>query len=129
MTKAKTKQPATDPKPTRTLVLVVKPPAHLSPDATAFWNEVVMSYELEGHHLRLLQACAESWDRMQEARKVIAREGMTVPTNAGVKAHPAIAIERDAKQSFSRLLRELDLDFVPGGSSDAKRPPALKSNR
>jgi hypothetical protein len=63
----------------------------------------------------------------QVARKELARDGLTVKTvGGGAKAHPAVAIARDSRIVFARLIRELDLDCeVP----DATRPPALRSNR
>lgn len=105
-----------------------EPPPHLSPASAEWWVEVCREFALESHHLRLLQAAAECWDRLQEARMIIGSEGLTVPTNdGGQKAHPAIAIERDSRLAFARLLRELDLDG--GAASEASRPPALLSNR
>jgi phage terminase small subunit len=68
-------------------------------------------------------------DRMEGARAVIAKEGMTVPTrNDGVKAHPLLAVERDARLALARLIRELDRDAVPP-PSDRCAPPPLRSNR
>lgn len=59
----------------------------------------------------LLQAAAESWDRIQEAREILAREGSIVTDRYGKpKAHPAVGIERDARVVFARLVRELELD-------------------
>jgi P27 family predicted phage terminase small subunit len=89
---------------------------------------VLADYDLEGHHLRLLQSAAETWDRLQQAREMIDRDGLTIQTgDGGLKAHPAVAIERDARLAFARLVRELDLDA--GAPSGSPRPPALGSNR
>lgn len=104
------------------------PPEHLSQSSREWWASVLRDYSLEPHHLRLLQAAAESWDRFQQARETIARDGLTVPTaDGGLKAHPCVAIERDSRLAFARLLRELDLDC--GSPTDTTRPPALASNR
>lgn len=104
-------------------------PEHLSADASRWWLSVVQDYDLEPHHLRLLQSAAEAWDRMQQARTALAKHGGLTFTgaNGDLKAHPAIAIERDARIAFARLVRELDLDAEP--PAERSRPPALYSNR
>lgn len=105
-----------------------EPPPHLTPQTAEWWRTVLKDYELEGHHLRLLQSAAETWDRMQQAREMIDRDGLTVPTgDGGMKAHPCVAIERDTRLAFARLVRELDLDA--GAPAERSRPPALGSNR
>ena len=87
------------------------PPAHLSPDVAAWWNEAVRAYAFEPHHLRLLQAACEAWDRSQLARQAVAADGLTFKDSSGnLKANPAVAIERDARTLFARLVRELNLD-------------------
>jgi P27 family predicted phage terminase small subunit len=104
------------------------PPEHLSPSSRAWWTQVVERYVLEEHHLRLLQLCCEAWDRCQAARAQLEAEGLTVDsTHGGVRPHPCVAIERDARLAVARLVRELDLDVEPPASNDA-RPPALFSN-
>ena len=70
-------------------------------------------YDLESHHQRLLQAACEAWDRLQEAREVLRKEATYVEGRYGVRAHPAVAVERDSRVAFARLLRELDLDGEP----------------
>jgi P27 family predicted phage terminase small subunit len=105
------------------------PPAHLSDDAASWWRSVVADFDLEDHHLRLLQSACEAWDRMQQARQAIADHGSVIATkaNGDLVAHPAIAIERDARIGFARLVRELDLDT--GAPAERSRPPSLGSNR
>lgn len=104
-------------------------PDHLTPASRVWWDSVVKDYDLEAHHLRLLQSAAEAWDRMQQAREALATHGgLTFTTDKGdIKAHPAVAMERDARVAFARLVRELDLDA--GALADAPRPPAIASNR
>lgn len=103
-------------------------PDHLSDASRLWWTEVVADYELEPHHLRLLTLAAESFDRATEAREMIDRDGMVIPTaTGGLKSHPAVAIERDCRLAFARLVRELDLDSVPAPA--ATRPPSLPRYR
>jgi hypothetical protein len=58
----------------------------------------------------------------------LSRDGLTVTgREGGIRAHPSIAVERDSRLAFARLVRELDLDTeVP---SSGHRPPPLRSNR
>lgn len=92
----------------------VPAPVHLSAASKKWWAEVNAEFALEPHHLRLLQAACESWERMQAARAAIAKHGLTFTDSQGnPKARPEVAIERDAKIGFARLIRELDLDGDP----------------
>lgn len=105
------------------------PPGHLSDDAKSWWRSVVSDFELEAHHLRLLRLACEAWDRSQQAREILGRDGITfVDDRKNVRAHPAVAIEKDARTGFARLVRELDLDAVdlPGSRP---RSAASRSGR
>lgn len=89
-------------------------PGHLRPETRGWFSAVVDEFELDQHHLRLLVMAAEAWDRGVEARETIAREGSYFRDRFDQpKAHPALAVERDCRISFARLLRELQLDGSP----------------
>jgi hypothetical protein len=89
---------------------------------------VVEDYDLEEHHLRLLQLAAEAWDRAEEAREAMAVHGITFLDRFGCpRARPEIGVERDSRIAFARLIRELDLDLEP--PVEPRRGPALRSNR
>src|SRR5688572_5610535 len=104
------------------------PPEHLAPATRAWFASVTANYELEEHHVRLLALAGEAWDRGQQARAAIDEHGLTYADRFGTpRARPEIIIERDARLSFARLLRELDLDVDPPAAQS--RPPALRSNR
>lgn len=103
-----------------------KAPKHLQPATRLWFDEIVAAYELESHHSKLLVAAAESWDRGQEARKILADEGLCVTDRFGQRrAHPMANVERDMKGLFSRLIRELALDVEPPES----RPPRLGGHK
>ena len=88
-----------------------RPPDYLRPETRQWFASVVADYELQGHHVRLLTLAAESWDRIQQAREILEREGITIAgREGGVRPHPCVAIERDAKISFARLIAQLSLD-------------------
>lgn len=100
-----------------------KPPAHLRPATKKWWASVLDDFDLEPHHIRLLTLAAEAWDRGQQAREVVDAEGMTfLDRFEKPKARPEIAIERDARIGFARLLRELALD-IDGPADEAPRAP------
>ena len=101
-------------------------PEYLTDASKDWWNSVVQEYELEQHHFKLLEMACSTWDRCSAARAVIDAEGpVFLDRYNQPKARPEVAIERDSRILFARLVRELDLDFH--GASD--RPPALLSNR
>jgi phage terminase small subunit len=104
-------------------------PPHLSPSSRQWWEITVDRYRLEEHHLRLLQLACEAWDRGQAAREQLEREGLTIPgREGGMRPHPCIGIERDARLAVARLVRELDLDTEPP-APERVGPPAIFSNR
>lgn len=100
----------------------VKPPTHLRQPTAKWFRSVTTDFDLDPHHIRLLTLAAEAWDRGQAAREVVDREGMTFLDRFGSpKPRPELAIERDSRIGFARLLRELALDGVDG--PEAPRAP------
>ena len=106
-----------------------KPPKYLAAATKKWWKSVTSRWVLEEHHLRLLTGAATAWDRMEQARALLATHGLTYE-DAKLKrpvARPEVAIERDSRLAFARLLRELDLDVEP--PTAPSRPPTLRSMR
>jgi hypothetical protein len=81
-------------------------PAHLRAWTQHWYASVLEDYELEEHHRRLLQLAAEAFDRAQEAREAIKRDGAYLEGRYGLRAHPAVSVERDSRLAFARLLRD-----------------------
>ena len=102
----------------------MKAPAHLEASTRRWFESVVAEYDFESHHVRLLQLACEAWDRGQAARRALEKAGALVYTDrfGSVRPRPEIAIERDSRTSFSRLLRELALDVTAPAES---RPPSI----
>lgn len=104
-----------------------KAPRHLKPATRRWWQSVVDDYTLEPHHVRLLTLAAEAWDRCQQAREVLDRDGLTYTDRFGQPcSRPEVAIERDSRVAFARLLRELALDIE--APAEESRPPRLAGN-
>jgi P27 family predicted phage terminase small subunit len=105
----------------------LKPPSHLKAKSREWWSRVVQDFELEPHHLMILTAAAEAWDRYQAARGALDKRGMTYRDRFGQeKARPEAQIERDSRAAFLRSLRELSLDIE--GPGESNRPPGLPAN-
>jgi phage terminase small subunit len=89
---------------------------------------ICTSFELETHHFSLLRLACESWDRGQAAREALRTGSLTYTDRFGQPhARPEIAIERDARLSYARLLRELGLDAA--GAPEVARPVLLRANQ
>ena len=96
------------------------PPRHLSATSRAWWSSVVAAYELDSSGLKLLNEAASALG-IGQARLVIESEGLIYRDRFNVpRRHPAVTIESEARTSFARLLRELDLE---GAVLPDPRPP------
>ena len=91
---------------------MTKPPNHLSPEMKRFWGGILKDFELESDALLVLRTACEQWDRAQQAREVLAQEGITL----NGKKHAAIDVEKQAVGLFLRSMRQLGLDIVAPGS-------------
>ena len=102
-------------------------PKHLRKETQKWWNSVIADFELDPSGIKLLTKCAEAYDRSEQAREILLKEGLTyLDSKNSPRAHPACAIERDSRIAFCRLLRDLDINDTSPGDG---RPVALRSNR
>jgi phage terminase small subunit len=112
---------------TKTKTAAQKPPKHLRAATSLWFAEVIAEYDLESHHIRLLTKACESWDRSEQAREGLLKHGLTFADRFGSPhARPEIAIERDSRLAFARLIREIGLDVSPPTDT---RPNSLPANR
>jgi phage terminase small subunit len=99
------------------------PPQHLKPATRRWWSSVVRDYEMSPHHVRLLTLAGEAWDRCVEAREALAEHGFVFTDRFNCpKSRPEVAIERDSRLGFARMLREMALDDT---ESPETRPPRI----
>jgi P27 family predicted phage terminase small subunit len=96
-------------------------PDHLSKSTQQWWKAVLDAYDLQDHHVRILQLACEAFDRAQEARQTLEFEGLVMPSRQGSKVNPLVRVANDCTVIFVRCVRELGLDVEPPDS----RPPAL----
>jgi phage terminase small subunit len=95
-----------------------RPPKDLSLAARRLWQQLFDSSEIDAVAEPLLHSFCQHWDRVQEVRRLLAKEGvvLTEKTAAGLekrRAHPAASIERDASSAMMRAWRLLGFDQQP----------------
>ncbi len=89
-------------------------PKHLSAATKRWWTAILEEYELNAADLRTLQLAGEAFDRSQQARLILKKEGVTYSDRFGSpKKHPAVSSEENARTAFRRAVRELGLDGGP----------------
>jgi P27 family predicted phage terminase small subunit len=92
-----------------------RPPSHLK-RSKALWRALVAEHAFEVQELELLRRACEASDRADEARALLAADGLVVRDRYGqVKPHPAAVIERDSRTALARMLRELALQPSEAG--------------
>jgi len=91
-----------------------EPPRHLSADAKRRWKSLLAEYPLDDTAaLTLLQAALEAFDQMNDARKLLKREGFITTDRFGKpKQHPATFVMRDARQQLLAAFKALRLDPI-----------------
>ncbi len=97
----------------------LRPPKHLSDEGKRFWRAVAREFELTPDSALILRAACENWDRAQQAREAIAKDGLVL----NGRRHPALDVEKQAYSLFLRAMRALGLDILPPGSLPVGRPP------
>ena len=93
-----------------------KPPGHLSTEAKNIWKQINSSWDLSNSPdaLLILRTGLEAFCRLQQARAILDREGLTVSskTAAGdIKTlkHPCLEAEKTARAGVLQSFRMLGL--------------------
>jgi P27 family predicted phage terminase small subunit len=104
--------PATRLRPVTRLAPV---PAHLDETEASLFRRLVQEFAIDDSgSLSLLTVACEAHQRMRRARERIEDEGETVLDRfKQVRAHPLLAVERDARADYLRSMRALNLKPVP----------------
>lgn len=85
-------------------------PSHLSEKARKWVSKVAGDYVLGEQDCLVLIAAAECWDRYNQAREILGKEGLTfTDRHKAIRPHPCCAIEKENKTLFARLIRDLNL--------------------
>lgn len=85
-------------------------PRDLGQAGRKLWKAVTGRYQIEAHHEGLLLQAARAADTAESARVQIEAEGLTVKNNRGeLRAHPLLAVQRDAQRVLGYLLKTLGI--------------------
>jgi phage terminase small subunit len=85
-------------------------PRHLGAESRALWRELHARYEFEPAEEKTLRLALEALDRANQARRALKRHGLVYLDRFGAPhARPEVAIERDSRQAWVRLMAALEL--------------------
>lgn len=92
-----------------------KPPPGLSSAAGAWWERLLSEYDIaDSAGLLLVETALQAFDRMHEARALIAKHGAVVADRFGqLRPNPATTVERDSRAAMLSALKALNLDIEP----------------
>jgi phage terminase small subunit len=106
----------------------IKPPNHLQPATRQWWEEIAPM--LEPFQLHILTAAAESWDRKEQARALLAKHGLSYSDGKGmIRPRPECAIEQKSYASFLRCMHQLRLDVQPPPLTPKNFPNEFERSR
>jgi hypothetical protein len=94
-----------------------RPSGRLSPRSRRFRTKLLATYDFARHELELLDRTLEERDLADRCSAIIEREGLTVDG----KAHPLLAVRRDALQTAARTWRQLRFVAPSAGPPRARR--------
>jgi P27 family predicted phage terminase small subunit len=81
------------------------PPHHLSKKMKRFWIRALESHNLQPYQIEILLKALEAYDRAEQARRILKREGLTYQDRFGQpRSRPEVAVERDARAQFAKLI-------------------------
>jgi phage terminase small subunit len=94
-----------------TIVKLMPPPKHLEPTEANLFKQIVQEFSIDdAGAFSLLTTAMEAHMRSRHARERIAAEGEAILDRfKQLRAHPMIAVERDARGDFLRAMRALNL--------------------
>jgi P27 family predicted phage terminase small subunit len=95
-------------------------PKHLTLAARRLWVEIWNSAEMDPPAVLLLTTMCEAFDRLKQAQAAILEDGLfltekTAAGNEHRRAHPATAVERDARAAIVRCWKAMGFDMAPPG--------------
>src|SRR5262249_17793734 len=100
----------------RSVTRLAPAPDHLGETEAALFRRLVQEFAIDDSgSISFLTAAFEAHQRMREAREEVADHGGTTFKDrfGQLRQHPAVAIERDARNDYLRAMRVLNLKPDP----------------
>ena len=91
-----------------------RPPRTLGPYGQAAWNRIQAEYHIiDCGGIEILTLICETTDRIQTLSEGIAADGPVIRTRTGIRSHPSIRDELQARALVARLLSKLGINVEP----------------
>jgi hypothetical protein len=101
----------------------VKPPDGLRAPGRRLWDAITGDYDLDEHELVLLREAARTVDLCEELETDLRRDGATIESPQGKKAHPAAVEVRQQRIALARLMAALRMPAGDEGDQVQGRRP------
>ena len=90
-------------------------PDHLSDRSRTLWASVVPKRARSPERLAMITTALEALDRADAARAKVEADGMTTTTKTtgAVHLHPLLRVERESRQLFAKLWKDLGFQSSP----------------
>jgi hypothetical protein len=89
-----------------------EPPSKLGEPGLSLWSAIQTEYRVDdAAGVALLTQACRAADRAEALAAIIERDGMTIDTKIGMKAHPCIKDELAARAFICRTLQRLGLNL------------------
>lgn len=102
-------------------------PAGLGTDALALWSSVVDVFDLEEHERALLVEACRTVELLSKLDGEVRRDGPTIDSSQGLRAHPAAVESRQQRIALARLLAALRLPAGEAGDQQAGARPQRRT--
>jgi hypothetical protein len=103
------------------------PPADLSVESADWFRRIVREYGIADESgLLILAQGMRAYDRSNEARGILKKEGLTVTDRYGqTRPHPAASVETASTRNFLACMKALNLELEPVRPGPG-RPPGRR---
>ena len=105
------------------------PPRTLGPTGQDLWSRVQAEFVIaDVGGIELLQQCCEAADLVQELAEWVERDGKTLETKTGLRAHPALRDMLSNRAFLVTTLRRLGVTDEPVGKIGRPSGPRWRGN-